>query len=67
MEENMMITEFAYTDEYGEETRLRKTFTQVALLDCTPLEFLVEEFKKFLIGVGFSNGSVEKIVVLEVE
>ncbi len=67
MEDNMIMTEFAYTDEFNEETRIRKTFTQSALMYNTTLEFLVEEFKKFLLGAGFANESVEKIVVLEDE
>jgi len=67
MEDNMITTDFAYTDEFNEETRLRKTFTQTVLIDNTPLEFIVEEFKKFLLGAGFSDSSVEKIVILDEE
>lgn len=65
MEENKIKIEFAHIDEFGQESRVIKTFTEAVLMDTTPLEFLLEEFKSFLLASGFSNTNVEKIQYIE--
>lgn len=62
MEENKIKTDFAYTDEFGNESRLAKTFTDAVLMDRTDLEFLVDEFKSFLKSMGFTNTDCIQII-----
>lgn len=51
---------FSYTDEFGQENKLSKTFSSVYLEDGT-ITFLLDEFKKFLLGAGFALKQVQCI------
>jgi hypothetical protein len=51
---------FSYTDEYGQESKLSKTISNVYLEDGT-MPFLLDEFKKFLLGAGFAYKQVQYI------
>lgn len=63
MEEQMLKVEFAYTDEFNQESRVIKTLTQAVLEGQNTLEMLVNEFKSFLLASGFSNEDVSKIAI----
>lgn len=65
MEENIIKTSFTYVDEFGQETTLSKTYTNAIFIDRTAFEFLVEEFKNFLIGGGFSKDTVDTIQIIK--
>jgi len=64
-EEPKVKIDFAYTDEYSQESRLTKTILKVDSEIQTQLELLVEEFKCFLMGVGFSPDIVEMVQIVE--
>jgi len=64
-EEPKVKIDFSYTDEYGQESRLTKTILKVDSNIQTQLEFLVEEFKCFLMGNGFPPDIVEMIQIIE--
>ena len=59
-DENKLDINFSYTDEYGQFSNLHKTFDPCVLEDGT-LNFLVDQFKVFLIGAGFDQTTVDKI------
>jgi hypothetical protein len=61
----MVKTDFTYTDEFGEESRLTKLFTNSIFIEQTPFEFLVNEFKLFLLGAGFGQENVDRIQIVE--
>jgi hypothetical protein len=61
----MVKIDFSYIDEFGEESRLIKTFTDSIFIEQTTLEFLVNEFKLFLIGAGYSQDQVDEIQIVE--
>ena len=61
MEEQMMEVHFAVVDEFGQRTESRRTFEHGAYCDGITIPFLVEEFKLFLLGGGFSPEQVAKI------
>jgi len=63
--EQMLKIDFAFTDEFGQESRLTKTFTDAVLEHGSYLEFLVDEFKHFMLGAGFSQKTVDKIQIVE--
>lgn len=66
MEDNNKIkTSFSFTDEFGQETILTKTFDICVLEDTTQLDFLLEEFKCFLLANGHVNSNVNKIQYVE--
>ena len=56
----MLKTSFSYTDEYGETSTLTKELGQVCLEDGT-IEFLLGEFKFFLLSMGFAPNWVDRI------
>ena len=66
-EEPKVKIDFSYTDEYGQESRLTKTILKVDSNIQTQLELLVEEFKCFMMSVGFSPKTVELIQIVEEE
>ena len=66
-EEPKVKIDFSFTDEFGQESRLTKTILKVDYNIQTQLELLVEEFKCFLMGVGFSPDIVEMIQIVEEE
>jgi len=57
--------DFAYTDEFDNNSRLIKTLMKVDSNIQTQLELLIEEFKCFLMGVGFSPETVDAIQIVE--
>ena len=63
--ESKVKIDFSYTDEFNNENRLIKTLMKVDSEIQTQLELLVEEFKCFLMGVGFSPDTVEMIQIVE--
>jgi len=64
-EEPKVKIDFSFTDELGQESRLTKTIFKVDSKIQTQLELLVEEFKCFLMGAGFSPDIVEMIQIIE--
>ena len=56
--------DFSYTDEFGQESRVIKNFTDACLIDRDSLEFLVDEFKLFLIASGFNAEYVNSKIQL---
>ena len=66
MEENKVKVDFAYTDEFGNESRLAKSFTEGSIMG-TNLEFLVDEFKYFLLAAGFGQSTVDCVQIVEEE
>ncbi len=65
MNENNIIIDFKYVDEFGQENRMVKTFNSCIFDDDdqTTFEFLVEEFKLFMTASGFCN--VDSIQIVE--
>ena len=63
--ESKVKIDFSYTDEFCNENRLIKTLMKVDSGIQTQLELLVEEFKCFLMGIGFSPETVEMIQIVE--
>jgi len=64
-EEPKVKIDFAFTDEYSQESRLTKTILKVDSNIQTQLKLLVEEFKCFLMGNGFSPDIVKMIQIVE--
>jgi len=64
-EESKVKIDFSYIDEFNNENRLIKTLMKVDSGIQTQLELLVEEFKCFLMGTGFSPETVEMIQIVE--
>ena len=64
-EESKVKFDFSYIDEFNNENRLIKTIMKVDSGIQTQLELLVEEFKCFLMGIGFSPETVEMIQIVE--
>lgn len=62
MEEKQLKIDFSYTDEFGQESRMVKTFDPCVLEVSDTLNFLVDEFKLFLFSQGFSRGLVKKVI-----
>lgn len=61
MEEANIKIDFSYTDEFGQQTRLAKTYTDAVLMDQEHIGFLLEEFKMFLQSMGYSYKVVNQI------
>ncbi len=61
----MIKLNFSYTDEFGEETNVSKTYTDAVFIDRTPFEFLVDEFKLFMLSMGYSKNLVDKIEIID--
>ena len=64
-EESNMKIDFSFTDEFGQETRLIKNVTTAVFLEKNQFEFLVDEFKLFLIALGYSPETVNAIRIVE--
>lgn len=68
---NKIIGKFnmSFTDEYGETTSLKKTYSEEVYSDYDPsfgsITFLLEEFKYFLKSMGFCKSMIDRIVYLE--
>jgi hypothetical protein len=67
MEDNMFKIGFSYTDEFGQETKLEKTLSDIVLMDYDTLNIQLDEFKKFLIAQGHSRENVDKIQYIKVK
>lgn len=63
MEPQMVKIEFAYTDEFNQETRVSKTLTNSVIEDSSTFDVLVAEFKLFLLVSGFNESHVSKIII----
>lgn len=61
----MLKINFSYTDEFGQESSMVKTFTHEVLEVEDTFYLLVDEFKKFLISSGFSSEHVDQIQIIE--
>lgn len=61
----MLKTSFSFTDEFGQESTLSNTFTEDVLETTDAFYLLLDEFKNFLIGAGFSQDTVSKIQIQE--
>lgn len=61
MEGTMLKTMFGYVDEFGQEVKSEKTFDFEAFEDGMTMDFLLGEFKLFLLGAGYSAEQVAKI------
>ena len=57
----MIKTMFGYVDEFGQEIKSEKTFDSEAYEDGITMDFLVNEFKLFLLGAGYPPENVAKI------
>jgi hypothetical protein len=64
VEENKLKLTFSFTDEFGQETTLNKTFT-TDVYETTQLGLLFDEFKNFLIAAGHSKENVDQIRFFE--
>ena len=64
--DRMLKTSFSYTDEFGETTTLTKELTQDVLQD-GEVDFLLGEFKFFLLSIGYTSNCVDKIQYNEEE
>lgn len=64
-EAEKIYTDFSYTDEFGQTSRLTKDYNRCVLEDTTPLEFLVEEFKNFLLAAGYLPSQVDSLQFVE--
>jgi len=60
-----MKIDFSFTDEFGQESRLTKTVTTAVFIEKNQFEFLVDEFKLFLIATGYSPETVDAIQIME--
>jgi hypothetical protein len=67
MEDSNIKIDFSFTNEFGEESRLTKTFTNSVLFDRNEFEFLVEEFKLFMLASGYGESDVNSIKIVEEE
>ena len=60
-EEKFLEFSFSYIDEFGQESAMTKTVCANVVEDGnkSSFELLVENFKHFLLGCGFSKASVD--------
>lgn len=65
MEDEFVQINFMYTDEFGQKSEIIKSFSSCIFQDQSAFEFLVGEFKLFMIAAGFSEKSVERIQIIE--
>ena len=59
--EDKIKISFEYVDEFGQLSQSTKTMNTCVLDDFSALELLLNEFKNFMLGSGFSATEVEKI------
>lgn len=64
-EEGYTKIDFFYTDEFGQESRLVKTFTPEVLEVTNSFDLLFDEFINFMKATGFSKKEVDKIKYVE--
>lgn len=66
MENNKLKTHFEYTDEFNSTTKLSKTHEDyINVLEEGSFDFLVDEFKMFMLACGFSQKLVNSIQIVE--
>lgn len=65
IEEKYVKIDFLFQDEYNQESRLVKTFNPTVFEDQDTFDFLVDEFKNFMLSIGFTLELVDKIVILD--
>ncbi len=65
MEEQNIKIDFSYVDEFGQESRLIKTYTDAVFLDQSQFEVLVSEFKLFMLAAGYFQETVNTIQIIE--
>ena len=65
MENSPIKIDFSYTDEFGQESRLTKSFNESVFVDRTGLEFLVDEFKLFLLVAGYCESNVNSVKIVD--
>jgi hypothetical protein len=61
----MIKVSFNYTDEFNQVSEMSKTYDNTVLEISSPFEILVEEFKLFLLGAGYSQKLVDTIALLD--
>jgi len=61
MEEPTLKIDFAFIDEFGQESRLIKTVITAVFIEKNQFEFLVDEFKNFLLAMEYSPETVNAI------
>ena len=66
MNDNKIVAEitFSFTDDYNETTCLHKTFSEND--DIGKIDWLLDEFKYFLLAMSFSEDMTDRIVYLDV-
>lgn len=65
MEENKLVIDFSYIDEFGQQSKLFKTLNSCVLNDMDTFDLLLDEFKNFMISAGFSKEHVAKIIEVD--
>lgn len=58
---DMMAVSFGMVDEFGQKTELNKTLETEAYPDGMTADVLLENFKQFLLAVGYTTDTVERI------
>jgi hypothetical protein len=61
----MVRAEFSYTDEFGQESHVVKTFTEDYIESIGSFYMLIEEFKLFLAMAGYTRDLVDQIQIVE--
>jgi len=64
--ENQLKVNFSFTDEHNQTTTINKTVNE-CVLECYDgtMSFLLDQFKEFLLGSGFSETNVNAITIVE--
>jgi len=63
LDEQKVLIDFKYIDEFGQESRMIKTFDPCIFQCNKNFKILVEEFKIFMTTLGFSN--VDRIQIVK--
>jgi hypothetical protein len=63
----MIKYSFSYTDEFGQECTLSKSFDSEGIYIGYngPLYMLIDEFKTFLVAAGFSKEEIDRFILNE--
>ena len=56
---------FRTVDEFGQVVETNKSFDVAGYPDGLTLDLLLDEFKLFLLGSGYTQSQVDKIVMVE--
>lgn len=67
MEQNKINIKFSYTDEFSQTTNVDKSVNYCVVEDEGSFEYLVDEFKSFLLVAGFSREAVDSIEIISNE